>query len=79
MAKVAHTRELGYAEAFEESEAGVNALAVPVRDQKGAVDAALVISGPTTRYDRPAMERTLAAAQDAAAQISRERGNIVMV
>jgi len=76
-AKVAQARELGFAEAYEESENGVNALAVPVRDQTGSIDTALVISGPTTRYDKPAMERTLAAAQSAAAEISRERGNIV--
>jgi len=53
-------------------------LAVPVRDQTGAIDTELVISGLTTRYDKPAMERTLAAAQSAAAEISRERGNIVV-
>jgi DNA-binding IclR family transcriptional regulator len=75
--KVDQTRKRGSAEAYEESEIGVNALAVPIYDLTGAIDTALVISGPTSRYDRAAMERTLKTARSAADDISRERGNIV--
>src|SRR5262249_52434099 len=72
--KIDQVRVEGFAKAFEQTEVGVNALAVPVRDQSGAIDAALVVSGPAVRYDDAAMDRTLGAALAAAAEISRERG-----
>ena len=72
--KVQRARESGYAEAFEESEVGVNALAVPIRDQSGSTEAALVVSGPAIRYNSSAIKSTLAAARSTAAAISRELG-----
>jgi IclR family transcriptional regulator, acetate operon repressor len=71
---IAQTRKRGYAEAYEESEVGVTALAVPIRDPRSVVDAAMVVSGPSSRYNRAAVARTLPAAQAVANEISRERG-----
>jgi DNA-binding IclR family transcriptional regulator len=41
----------GWAQAVEEYEVGLNALAAPVRDRSGAVVAAVSVSGPAYRLD----------------------------
>lgn len=74
--RIAGVREAGYAEAHEESELGVSALAVPLRDQRGAIDAALVVSGPAGRFDRTAVQQALDVTRSTAAEISRERGGV---
>jgi DNA-binding IclR family transcriptional regulator len=42
----------GFATTFEEYEAGLNAVAAPVRDHTGAVVAAVSVSGPAYRLDQ---------------------------
>ncbi|AEF39430.1 IclR family transcriptional regulator [Hoyosella subflava] len=49
--ELAEVRETGFATAFEELEAGLNAAAVPVRDHTGDVVGALSASGPAFRFD----------------------------
>ncbi|MDW8270619.1 MAG: IclR family transcriptional regulator C-terminal domain-containing protein, partial [Anaerolineae bacterium] len=45
----------GYATDEEEFEEGFSAIAAPIRDHRGEVVAALVISGPTFRLNREVM------------------------
>jgi DNA-binding IclR family transcriptional regulator len=45
-------RRAGYATCFEEDELAYNGVAVPVRNQKGEVIAALAIAGPSSRLTR---------------------------
>lgn len=73
--KIEHVRRQGFAAAYEEAEVGVSALSVPIRDQAGFIDAALVVSGPANRYNRQAVQQTLAATKAAAAELSREAGH----
>ncbi len=47
-------RGRGYAELVDELEDGLAALAAPVRDERGALLAALALSGPTGRFDAKA-------------------------
>jgi DNA-binding IclR family transcriptional regulator len=64
----------GWAEAVEEYEIGLNALAAPVRDRGGEVIAALSVSGPAYRLDeerRAALVQPLVAG---AAEISHRMG-----
>lgn len=51
--ELTRTRECGWAESDGEREDGVSSIAAPVRDHSGAVVAALVLSGPTTRFVDP--------------------------
>lgn len=50
--QLALVRKEGFATAFEELEAGLNAAAVPVRDHTGAVVAAVSASGPAYRFNK---------------------------
>jgi DNA-binding IclR family transcriptional regulator len=45
-------REQGFAACFEEHKLGVNAIAVPVADEKGTVVAALTVLGPAYTLTR---------------------------
>ena len=67
-------RQTGMATAFEEMEYGLNALAVPVYDNRGEVIAALSISGPSSRLPKERLDTLLGPAQEAAARISRRMG-----
>lgn len=49
--ELAEVRKTGFATAFEELEAGLNAAAVPIRDHTGEVVGALSASGPAFRFD----------------------------
>src|SRR5438270_312251 len=44
-------RARGYAELVDELEDGLAAVAVPVRDERGGLLAALALSGPSGRFD----------------------------
>ncbi|HET7357143.1 MAG TPA: IclR family transcriptional regulator [Nocardioidaceae bacterium] len=72
--ELTHTRECGWAESDGEREDGVSSIAAPVRDHSGSVVAAMVLSGPTTRFVDPkvrssARQATLEAAARASAAI----------
>ena len=53
VARVEEARELGYAFCDEEFEAGLIAVAAPVRDASGAIVAAFNVSAPSFRVDAP--------------------------
>jgi DNA-binding IclR family transcriptional regulator len=72
--ELTHTRGRGWAESDGEREDGVSAIAAPVRDHSGSVVAAMVLSGPTTRFVEPtvrssARDATLEAAARTSAAI----------
>lgn len=72
--ELTHTRDCGWAESDGEREDGVSSIAAPVRDHSGAVVAAMVLSGPTTRFVDPtvrssALKATLEAASRTSAAI----------
>jgi DNA-binding IclR family transcriptional regulator len=49
--QLAGIAEAGYATTSEELEPGLNAVAVPVRNHRGAVIGSVSISGPAFRFD----------------------------
>jgi DNA-binding IclR family transcriptional regulator len=64
-------RRDGYATAIDELEAGLTAIAAPVRGPTGDVIAALSISGPTLRLTRARLEELAPALCDQASTLSR--------
>lgn len=73
-ADLARVRELGYALVGEEYEVGLNAVGAPIRDQTGAVAAALSVSGPAYRLPVERLTDMAPAVVDAADEISRRLG-----
>lgn len=72
-------REAGYAAAYGETIPGVNTIAAPLRDHRGAVCAALSISGPSSRFTTDLIEDPssgpLTLLLEAADNISSEMGH----
>jgi DNA-binding IclR family transcriptional regulator len=62
-------RQRGYATNFDESEAGVSAVAAAVRDSAGHIRAALTVSAPNSRLSRQQVARFADATRRAAAEI----------
>ena len=54
-AEIARVRERGYAEAIEEREVGLSAIAAPVWGADGELAAVVALQGPTSRFDRAAI------------------------
>lgn len=74
--ELAATRERGWAESNGEREAGVSAIAAPVRGHDGSVVAAMVVSGPSSRLGRgPVHTDAVQATVEAAARASVGIGN----
>jgi IclR family acetate operon transcriptional repressor len=67
-------RRRGYADAYEERERGLNAVAAPVVAGDGALAAAVALQGPVPRFGRAAARRALPAVLGAAAAISQALG-----
>ncbi|WP_158674568.1 IclR family transcriptional regulator [Streptomyces hoynatensis] len=74
-AELDRVRAEGYAISLEERVRGVVALAVPVRDHKGEVAAALSVSVPAVRAGRPELVAMAPLAQEAAARLSSRLGH----
>jgi IclR family KDG regulon transcriptional repressor len=75
-ARIAAERERGFVVAAEELEAGLTAVAVPVREQQGRIVAALNVGGPTFRFAAhadAAGRHLLAAAADLSAALGAPR------
>jgi IclR family acetate operon transcriptional repressor len=72
--ELALVRRRGHAEAFEERERDLNAVAAPVWGSAGDLAAVVSVHGPARRFDRAAAKRALPLLLDHAAQISRELG-----
>jgi DNA-binding IclR family transcriptional regulator len=68
------TKKSGFVAVFEDTEVGVAASGVPIRDHTGRVLAALVVSGPSTRFDKHAVKAALPAMRMAADEISKHLG-----
>ncbi len=73
-ALLATIRRRGYATAVEELEAGLTAIAAPVRDAEGTVIASISASGPSFRIPADRIPALAAAVRRAAAQASRRLG-----
>jgi DNA-binding IclR family transcriptional regulator len=64
-----------YATAVEELEAGLTAVAAPVRNAEGAVVASISASGPTFRIPADRIPVLAGAVRRAAAEVSRRLGS----
>jgi DNA-binding IclR family transcriptional regulator len=69
-ADLARARERGFAVDDEETEIGLRAVAVPIRDLRGHVCAALAVSGPSGRLTDAYIEEIVPRLKSAAAEIS---------
>ena len=50
-------RRLGYATNYEETEGGVNAVGVAIKDASGHVHGAITVTGPSSRFRRASMKQ----------------------
>ena len=73
-AELVSVRTRGYAQAVEEFEDGLNAVAAPVRQADGRVIAALGVSGPAFRMHAVDIPRLGALTAEAAGAVSRQLG-----
>lgn len=67
-------RELGWAESLGEREDDLNAIAAPIRDDRGALAAILGLQGPAFRFDAAAMETGLVPLRERADAVSAKLG-----
>ncbi|MEU6172202.1 IclR family transcriptional regulator [Streptantibioticus parmotrematis] len=72
--ELAGVRERGYSTTHEEFEAGLNAMAAPVRARDGAVVAAVSASGPGYRFSEDRMRELVPVLLDGAREISHRLG-----
>jgi DNA-binding IclR family transcriptional regulator len=75
-AQLLEIRTRGYAQAREELEEGLNAVAAPIRQANGDVTAALSVSGPAFRMRAIDLPRVGRLTMDAAGAISRRLGYV---
>jgi len=73
-AEIERVRGAGYAEAVEEREAGLSAVAAPIWDAAGALAAIVALQGPSSRFDRAAIDAALPLLLACAESISRSLG-----
>jgi IclR family acetate operon transcriptional repressor len=67
-------RSEGYATTWEELEEGLCSVAAPVRGSRGTVIAAMSVSAPTVRMERPALDRLAVTLMAAADELSARLG-----
>jgi DNA-binding IclR family transcriptional regulator len=72
--ELARVRRRGWSEAVEEREVGVASIAVPIRDVRGEVAAALSIGAPTARLSAQARKRLAGVLVEAGEAASRRLG-----
>jgi DNA-binding IclR family transcriptional regulator len=72
--EVARVREQGWAQAVEEREPGLSAIAAPIRSSRGDLEAIAALQGPTSRFDAAAIAAALPVLLVEAEAISRELG-----
>ena len=73
-AQLEPVRRRGFAEAYEERELELNAIAAPVFGDDGALAAILALQGPVPRFGRAPARRALPPLLEAAAAVSRGLG-----
>jgi DNA-binding IclR family transcriptional regulator len=71
---LAEVRQRGFATAVEELEAGLTAVAAPVRNAEGNVIASISASGPSFRIPAERIEELAGSVRRAAAEVSRRLG-----
>ena len=72
--EIERVRAQGFAEAFEEREPGLAAVAAPVWSASGALAAIVALQGPLTRFGRAQVRRTVTPLLEHARAISLELG-----
>lgn len=72
--EIERVRERGWADAVEEREPGLSAIAAPVRSSRGDLEAIAALQGPSSRFDPAAVEAAVPELLEAVAAISRELG-----
>lgn len=72
--ELVHVRERGWAEAYEERERELNAIAAPVFGARGELVAIVALQGPIPRFGRPAARKALPLLLDRTRAISRDLG-----
>ncbi|MBA2742577.1 MAG: IclR family transcriptional regulator [Actinobacteria bacterium] len=73
-AEIELVRERGWAEAIEERETGLSAIAAPIRSSRGELEAIVALQGPSSRFDAAAVEAALPMLLETTAAISSELG-----
>jgi DNA-binding IclR family transcriptional regulator len=74
-AEVDRVRRRGWADAFEEREIGLNAIAAPVWASDGTLAGIIALQGPIPRFGRAAARTALPSLRDRADAISTELGS----
>jgi DNA-binding IclR family transcriptional regulator len=74
-AEIERVRRRGWADAFEEREVGLNAIAAPVWASDGALAGIIALQGPIPRFGRAAARAALLVLRERAAVISGELGS----
>ncbi len=72
--EIERVRSTGYAEALEEREEGLNAIAAPVFGADETLTAIVALQGPSNRFDRDSIEAALPLLLDCTARVSRALG-----
>ena len=72
--EIERAREQGWAQAIDEREPGLSAIAAPVRASRGQLEGIVALQGPSSRFDAAAIEAALPLLLERADAISRERG-----
>jgi IclR family acetate operon transcriptional repressor len=72
--EIEKVRRQGWADAIEEREVGLSAVAAPVWGAAGGLAAIVALQGPTSRFDRTAVRRALPLLLDCATRISAALG-----
>ena len=72
--QIADVRERGWAQAIEEREPGLSAIAAPIRSSRGELEAIVALQGPSSRFDATAIEAALPRLVEQAEAISHELG-----
>jgi IclR family acetate operon transcriptional repressor len=72
--EVERAREQGWAQAIEEREPGLSAIAAPVWASRGELEAIVALQGPSSRFDGNAIQAALPQLLEVAEAISRELG-----
>ena len=72
--EIGRVRAQGYAEALEERELGLSAVAAPLWSANGALAAIVALQGPSSRFDADAIEAAVPLLRECADRISRALG-----
>lgn len=73
-AELESVRSQGFATCWQEQEIGISSIAVPIRDHRGSVVAALALAGPAGRVNRRSLGRHVRTLTQEAAQIAQKLG-----